>query len=217
MVNGIIVLATIWIYPFLSFFALKYTETRISLRSKIFRGTFIVSIVAIFGLLTNISFTLTPLNWIFCSTIYLSLCHILNITQFQPNKIIKIFGSILSFCIYGIGFIMGSVGILGIGFILGDSNVEKEVWLSDGLIYKQFNIGNAISDNRGTRIEIHKTIPFFPLIEWEKQEKMYWGLTTYENPMIIKYDERRKKIYLSKFIKSKDGSTTSWRDSLNID
>jgi hypothetical protein len=217
ILNGIIAVGAIWVYPFLSYFILKFTKNRIPLRYKILKWTFIASILAVFGFLIEISFTLSTLNWFLFSTIYLSICHLLNITQFQSNKVIKIFGSIVSFFIYGLGFTIGSVGILGIGFIIGDVDIDEDIWLNNGLIYKQFNIGNALSDNRGTRVEINKTISFFPLIEWKKQEKMYWGVTTYENPINVRYDESKRKIFLSKIVQNTDSLNTVWKDSLKID
>jgi hypothetical protein len=211
--NAIIIVGGIWFYPFISYFMIRFTKNNELITRKLIYSTFIISGLTFVGLLTQLSFTISSINYFFVSSLYLSICHLLNFTQFQENKIVKILGSIGSFLVFGFGFIVGSIGLLGLGFILGDVDVDYEKWLGNGIIYREFYLGNALSDFRGKRIEISKTISWFPVIEHLSQEKKYSDYIDYYKPLNINFDEKQSKLYLSQSIKTKT-ERLNWTDTL---
>ena len=211
--NALIIVGGIWIYPFLSYFMIRFTKTNVLIRRNLIYSTFIITGLTCIGFLAQLSFTISSINYFFVSSLYLSVCHLLNITQFQEPKIIKILGSIVSFVVYGFGFIMGSIGLLGLGFVLGDVDADYEKWLGNGIIYREYDLGNALSDFRGKRVEISKTISWFPVIEHLSQEKLYSKSMDYYKPLIVDFDEKQTKIYLSQSIITKT-KKNNWTDTL---
>lgn len=116
---------------------------------------------------------------------------------------------------FGLGYISGTVGALGVGFVVAEYDTDTEKWLGDGLIYKETSLGNAISDYRGKRVEIYKTISWFPILEWRTQKKEYFNLITYGNKLTVEYKPTENKIFLStSMLWGKDKHTENWADTL---
>ena len=173
--------------------------------------------LALFGMMTNISTTLSAIDWILVSSIYLTIALLLGWTQFQPRKWIEIIGIVLMFLVYGIGYLSGTVGILGVGFIIGEFETSNEIWLKDGLIYKEIPLGNAIADYRGKRVEIYKTISWLPLIEWRINKKEYINVLPNLDKLNVEYSEKERKIYLNTSRTwGKDNHIESWADTLTL-
>jgi hypothetical protein len=187
--------------------------------------------LAFFGLLTDISTTLSELDWIIVSTIYLTISLVLVWTQFQKNKILKIIGIIAIIIVFGIGYLFGTIGVIGVGFIVGECTVDYEKRLENGIIYKESRLGNAISNHRGKKVEIYKTIPWFPIIEWKilsKEYYCYFSFPTNNNYEVIDFDvvtaiptieykSTENRIYLSVSKWSeREKKQINWADTLTI-
>lgn len=224
----LIVLIGLWSYPILSFIVIRLTKKRLKLRKLIITTSAIFTVLAFLGLLSGISTTLSELDWIIVSTIYLTISFILVRTQFQQNKIIKITGMIAMVIVFGIGYVSGTVGILGIGFIVNDYKVEYTKCLENGIIYKEMSLGNAISNYRGKRVEIYKTISWLPIIEWKILEKEYYfsiskpsGIieeVVFTTPLTVEYKPMDGRIYLSVDQWSKrKRQYINWADTLVIE
>lgn len=218
MTSFLIILIGLWAYPVLSFIVLWLTRNRLKLRRQLIIATCILNALAFFGLATNISTTLTELDWLLVSTIYLTISLALAWTQFQKNKIVEIFGIIGMFLTFGFGYFSGTVGALGVGFIVGKYDYEYEKHLGNGIIYKESSLGNAVSDHRGKKVEIYKTIPLLPLIEWRAEVKTYYDyITIITTPLSIDYKPDENKIYLSASMwQEKNKKFIHWADTLTI-
>ncbi len=216
MTTLLIILFGLWIYPIICLILLWVTKNKSTVRKRLFYVAFILTGLTLFGLLTNVSTTLSELDWILVSIIYFSVSLVLWWTQFQTNKLLKIMGVISMIFIFGLGYFFGTVGVLGVGFVVSEYETDIEKWLGDGLIYKEFALGNAISDYRGKRIELYKTISWMPIIEWRIQKKEYFNLIT--KNLTIDYKPNENKICLSASILwSKDRLSETWTDTLYLD
>jgi hypothetical protein len=214
----LIIITGLWLYPIISYFLLKLTKKKPAVRKWIFYVSFVIFTLTLAGLLTSISTTLDFVDWLFLSSIYFTISLSLWWIQFQTNKILKFVGKIVICIVFGIGYFFASIGISGIGFIIDGYETFNEKWLGNGLIYKENGIGNALTDYRGKRVEIFKTIPWFPLIEWCIQEKEYFGILVYKNVLTIDYYPDKNEIYLSASGPvGEDRHIESWKDTLVID
>lgn len=118
-------------------------------------------------------------------------------------------------CIFGIGYFMGTVGALGIGFAVAEYEPRIEKWYDDCIIYKETPLGNALSDYRGKKVEVFKTISWFPIIEWRINKKEYFNILVYLTPLTVDYKATEKKIYLSASREwGKDRHIETWSDTL---
>ena len=217
MIAFTIIILGLWTYPILTLILLRLTKNRPKARKIIYYTSFIMTGLALFGMMTNISTTLSAIDWILVSSIYLTIALLLGWTQFQSRKWIEIIGIVLMFLVYGIGYLSSTVGIIGIGFIIGEYETSNESWLKDGLIYKETPLGNAIADYRGKRVEIYKTISWLPIIEWRIQKKEYYEALPYLNKLNVEYREKEKKIYLNTSSEwGKDNHIEHWADTLTL-
>lgn len=214
----LIILIGLWTYPIISFIVLWLTKTRLELRRQLLITSSILTVFALIGFLTNISTTLSELDWFIVSTIYLSASLALAWTQFQKNKIWKVIGIIAMVFVFGVGYLSGTIGALGVGFVVSEYDTEYEEWLGKGIIYKECTLGNAVSDHRGKKVEIYKTISWLPLIEWRTEVKEYKEyITIMTTPLTVEYKPENNKIYLSASMWwEHDNKYINWADTLSI-
>ena len=121
------------------------------------------------------------------------------------------------FVVFGLGYFSATAGILGIGLVIEQYETDREIWLGNGLIYKENSLGNAISDYRGKEVEVYKTFSWLPIIEWRINDKSYYNVITYLNPLTVDYKPNEHKIYLSATMQwGKDKKIVNWSDTLNL-
>ncbi len=120
-------------------------------------------------------------------------------------------------------FVFGFGVFLGLDFIFVNNDAEAEKKFSNGLIYREYTLGHATTDNRGKQIKISKIVPWLPIIEVFIQEKIYDSLIcyydgkdpNYENKLTVNYQPNDNKIYLSAFIWG-GNEKRKWADTLII-
>lgn len=218
MTAWVIILFALWTFPVISFYMVKLTEKKKHIRNRIILLCVFLNSVAAFGLLTNISATLKEIDWLIVTSIYFTICILLWLGFYQKKKIVKISALIIMVCIFAIGYISGTVGALGVGFVTAEYEPSVEKWLGDGFIYKETSLGNAVSDYRGKRVEIFRTIPWLPVIEWRVQNKVYQNyVAILTNPLTVEYKQSEKKIYLSASMWwENERKQEEWADTLSI-
>ena len=128
-------------------------------------------------------------------------------------------GFIAIFIVFGFGYLSGTIGALGVGFVIGEYDTEYEDWVGGGIIYKESLVGNAVADHRGKKVELYKTIPWLPILEWKIQEKTYTEyVRCVSTPSIINYKPKDNKIYLSGSMWSEqDQKNIYWNDTLIVE
>ncbi len=216
MTEWLIILIALWTYPIIGYFLFFLTKKKIELRKKIFKVILTISILAILGILTNISTTITALDWIIITIPFLAVTILLWWTQFQTSKSIKIIGTIAMIFVFGAGYLSSTIGALGVGFVIEEFETSNEIWLDNGLIYKEIILGNATSDYRGKRIEVYKTIKWLPLIEWQVTSKEYFNVMVYRQPLNVKYNSVNQELYLN-IEKQRGDSIYYWNDTLRLE
>lgn len=96
-----------------------------------------------------------------------------------------------------IGYISGSVGLLGVALILNDFNVDRTIYLTEDIVYKQYSLGSAPGDYRGIEVSIVKRPLWLPGMEYEIFDKKYDVIFNYKksddvfkdsNPNLFSYD-----------------------------
>ncbi len=218
MTTWLIIIFGLWTYPVISLILLWLTKKKPDRRKQIFYSLSIMTVLAFLGMATHISTTLSELDWLILSSFYFTVSFALLWTQFQTRKVIKIFGAFLIFFVLGVGYLSGTVGALGVGFIIGNYETAYEKWYDDGIIYKETSIGNAISDVRGKKVEIYKTLKWFPFIEWRVKNKEYYSSVTYlTTPLTVDCKPDKEEIILTaKYDRDKGNKQEMWTDTLRI-
>jgi hypothetical protein len=166
-------------------------------------------VITLFGLRTNISTTCFVADWILVSVIYLTICCFLWKIVFLKGYIYKIIGISCMCLFFGLGYMMGTIGILGLGLSIEKDVPDYEERISKNIIYREYGMGNAIDYSNEKRIEIHKTFFWLPFIEWPVCEEIYDKEFIYEQtPLDIRYDPEESRVILS--------VSTRWADTLTI-
>lgn len=211
-----IILVALWTYPIIGYLLFIITKKSKYLRKRVFQVIFIIAGLAILGLLTKISTTITKLDWIIVTFPFLAGTILLWWTQFQKKRIIKITGIIVLGIVFFLSYFTGTVGILGVGFVVAEYETNNETWFDNGLIYKETSLGNAISDYRGKRIEISRTIKWLPVIEWQIISKEYFNLLVYGQQIDVVYDKPMNEFLLTAEEQWQD-STYYWTDTIRLE
>ncbi len=211
-----LIIFALWTYPVVSFLLFKLTKRKLELRRNILKVIALLTGAALIGLLTKISTTSSAIDWIVITAPFLMACSVLWWTLFQPKRIIKVLGAIAMLLVFGFGYFSSTVGIIGVGFVVSEYDTDREIWFDDGLIYKELNLGNALSDFRGARIEINRTITWFPVIEWRVTAKEYSSSMVYSKPLNVRYDAPKEEFYLDVEKQWRD-SIYSWNDTIRLE
>lgn len=215
MISWLSVLIALWTYPIITFFIVKITKNKSLSKRNVVITTAILTILTILGLVFKISTTIKLIDWIALTSVYFSICLSLWYFFFSKKKIIKALSILGMAIVFGIGYLSSTIGILGVGFVLGEYDTSSETHISKNLIYKETTLGNAISDYRGKRVEIYKTISWFPIFEWRILKKEYYNVIPYLNQLNVDYQPDTKTIYLSaKEISA--GKMETWADTLKL-
>ena len=217
MTEILIILIALWTYPLITLFLVWWTKNRQAIRKKIIWISVFASLTALFGLLTNISTTLSVVDWILVTSIYFTISLLLWLIQFRQKLILKIIAVVGMIIVFGIGYLSSTIGIIGIGFVVNEYTTDTERWFASGMIYKECVLGNAISDYRGKKVEIYKTISWLPIIEWRIKHKEYYNFITCLHPLTVDYRQGEGKIYLTtSALWGRDNHLETWADTLVI-
>lgn len=216
MMAWFIVIIVLWVYPILGLALFLLTKNKQALRLKTIKIIGLLSLIVILGLYLGISFTSSLIDWILVTSPLLFLCLIAWWSQFQKNELLKVFGKFGLVILFFLCFLSGSVGILGMGFVTAEYETDEELWLEDGIIFKELYLGNALSNHRIKRLEINKTIPWFPIIEWRLVTKEYNNFAIFADPLTVNYDKQNKQLFLSLEKPWRD-TTYYWADTILIE
>lgn len=215
--SWLIILFALWLYPIAGFFLLHWTHRKPNSTKYIFLTIAGIAVVSVLGLRTYISTTVSALDWICVTSVYLFLSLLLWYTQFQPNKWVKGIGFAAAALVFTAGYVTGTLGALGVGAVTSELDTDREVWLNDGLIYKEYSLGNATSDYRAKKVEIYQTIPWFPIVEWRIDHKVYDEWRIHTAPLKVDYKAAEKKLLLSASVSIRsDLPPFQWTDTLQL-
>lgn len=214
----LVILTGLWLYPVMSYVAMRLTQKRPGWQRKLLIGASLLTCITILGLLTDVSTTWSRFDWWMVSTVYFTISLLLFWFFFQKNKILKTVAGITMGLVWGVGYSAATIGVLGLGFIVSDYETDYEQWLGDGLVYKESRLGNAVSDQRGKKVEVYQTISWFPFVEWRKQVKVYDELITLTTtPLTVVYKPESNYLVLNASRwQEKEQAYVYWTDSLRI-
>jgi hypothetical protein len=174
--------------------------------------TVITIIAAWFG----ISFVNETLDWVFITIPFLFFCVLVWRTLFLKGRIGRILGIVLMVIVFGIGYLSGSIGALGVGFVTASMESDFTSVYDDGIIYKEYSLGNAISDYRGKRVEISRKLKWIPFLERDVVQKSYYNIIVYLDQLKVEYDDDLAEFSL-KATRVTPDSTYTWQDSFRIE
>ncbi len=161
-----IVLGGLYIYPVLSVVLLWFTRHKPKARRTLLITSTTLASVALFGALTAISTTSIALDWFMLTSIYFLVSTCVWLAIINPNKIAKVLGGLMLFIVFGAGYLAGTVGIFGF-FYLSYKVPSKVRYLANGYIYKEMDLTVPLGPYEGKLIEIYRTIPWLPIVEWQ--------------------------------------------------
>lgn len=212
----LITLIAMWINPIFGYILARFSAKKVKLRKLLFIFFSTIALIEILTIIVNISFTSSIVDFIFTSFFYLGICFGIWILKFNKKAILKTSGIILAVLIFGLNYLLSTVGALGVGFALNDWTPRQEIKLDNNLIYKEIPLGMATDDYRGKRVEIYKRIGFLPL-ERKILTKSYINETGgFIYKLDVKYNSKTKDLYLFGADRLRDKEINYWYDTINI-
>jgi len=164
----IITLLSIWLFPILAIIG-----SRTSINKKIISTSLGSAAVILICIITGVSTRSDELDCFLFFTLYFSLSTLLLYFYSFKHQLVKILSAFILICILAIGYISGSVGVLGVGLILNDYKVKRTIFLTNNIVYKQYNLGSAPGDYRGIKTSIVKRPFWLPGLEYRTFSKTY--------------------------------------------
>ena len=169
----LIITIALWTYPILAWLSIRHTKDNLLWRKRILLTPLVLSGLVILCATLNVSMISENANFLLCTIIYFSAAQLLLLLFTFKSVILKILAGLLMFCVFGAGYITSTVGLLGLMFIIEGIQTDKIIKLSDNLVYKQYDTGNALSDYRNIEIDIYRTSKWIPGFEKRIFTKRY--------------------------------------------
>ncbi|WP_462264853.1 hypothetical protein [Mucilaginibacter sp.] len=177
----LIIAAALFTYPILALFFIRLTKNHKKLRKTWIIVLFILSAIILFCISVKISTVSENFNFFLCTIIYLTISVILFWAYTVKNIILKITAALTMLMVFGIGYLSSTIGLLGLGFIIADLDADRTIQISDDIIFRQYNLGNALSDNRDARVSVYKLYKWLPGIQRNIFSRQYqvWNARRY--------------------------------------
>ena len=200
-------------YPILGWFIIRQTKNYPPLQKRIVWTLFIISSVILLCTLTHIITISQNLNWFLLTSIYLTISTLLWLTQFQLRTSIKNAGKLLMVMIFGIGYLIATMGSFFTIVTSFELQPSQRKWLTNDLIYKERNIGSGPDPSVSLkRIEVYKTIKILPLLAYRIEAKTYdtWNVAIKQN-LDVSFIKDKQILYLTSSVNG-----FNWTDSINL-
>lgn len=214
----IIVIFAFWFYPLLAYVAVRATTDKPIERYYLLWTTNSLGALAIIGLITGITTTSILLDWFLLMSIYGSACLMIWIYRTERGQKARYLAGIAQLSVFGIGYVFSTAGFLAVGFMV-EAHVPTDIRnIDNNLIYKEIPYGNAVSDFRLKRVEITRTLPVLPVLEWPVIRKEYDASDELMAPPFgIYYNQQRQQVCLSASHLSDDTHRVeTWSDTLDV-
>lgn len=209
------VILALWFYPTISYWIIRKTKDKPNARKKYFNGLFFSFFFVVLGYSIEVSFTSRIINWTGITLPFLLLSSLLWTTRELKQRAFRILGILSMVIVFGIGFLISTIGLLGLMFILGDYKPSIVKPISKELTYSETGLGNAVSNYRGRRFEIHQKIKWMPIFKRRVASKeVFNNLMYYQDSISVNYHQEQKKIFLE--LKTGKEANQIWRDTLYL-
>jgi len=203
---------------------MRSNENRSEFKKRVSGISFVLALTIFFCIQTSISTTSSKVDWLFIAILYLCISIVLFWAHYQKKGIVSYLGRHAMLPVFGVGYILGTIGFMVIGMVVAHNTVDAEIWLSKNLIYKESRLGHATSDYRGKKVEIYRTISWLPLLEWRIINKDYWlgaesgaPVEVLTEPLSIKLSEDASQLFVAAHHPSNERSVPKvWADTLHI-
>lgn len=215
----IIVIFAFWFYPLLAYTAIRATAERPTKRRYLLWTTYLLSGLALLGLSTGITTTSILLDWFLLMSIYASACLLIWIYRMEGGQKEHYLAGIAQLSIFGMGYVFSTAGFLAIGFMV-EAHVPTDIRTIDtNLVYKEIPYGNAVSDFRLKRVELTRTLPVLPVLEWSILEKVYDASDELMAPPFgVYYNQQRQQVCLSaSHLSDETHRVETWSDTLDVE
>lgn len=167
MERWLIIIGALWLFPVIAIIAIRKCWPNKAIIKRLLGIFTISSVVVIACMSLGISTSFSALNWIAFCSIYLTINLWLCTGCKHPNKWVKTPIKILTLIICAVGYLAGSIGVLGIGLVVGGYEPVAQQKVTSHIIYREYSLGNALTEGRGSRMSLYRTYFWLPFIEYE--------------------------------------------------
>ncbi len=198
MVNSLVIMmGSLIVSPIIGYLIYYLTANALGIRTILLGGIYGLSILVVLAILSNIITTSSNLNWVLVGILYFAICCLLWGFYFNtPKGGMKTFSLIGMVLVYGVGYLLGTLGFVILWYIMSDFTLYQEEDLGHGLVYQERSITGALSGNQGTVVEIRKTVPGLPFLLYKTAGKKYLNEGVYQKSIDVVYEADRKVVVM---------------------
>jgi hypothetical protein len=212
-----ITLIALWINPILGYFIIWKSNKSDPFKNSLLRFFGVFSFILVLAFTTGISFTSINADFIFLSFFHLGICVGVWAILARSNKYLLYLGRFIAFFIFGINYLTCSIGSLGLGFGLQNFECINKIELTKNLIYKEYSLGNGLTDYRGVRIEIYKKLTPLPLERKVQEDIVHIAeYSGYTHEIDIQYDSEKRYLYIQGTDRFVNSEYKFWNNTIKI-
>ncbi len=206
-----IMMVALVVSPIVGYLVYFLTTNFLGIRAIILGIVYGLSIIILLALLVNIITVSSNLNWVCIGLLYLAVCCLLWGFYFNAPrtgaKTMSLVGMIL---VYGVGYLLGTIGFVILWYLLADFVLYQEEDLGHGLVYQERSINGTLSSKQGTVVEIRKAVPVLSFLRYKVAGKKYLNEGVYQKSIDVAYDADRGVVLL----KSRNDE---WGDEIELE
>src|ERR1035438_3984683 len=143
---------SLWLNPLISILLFRYVNDDPKRGKKIIRRFFWIMIVIALGLLTKISTTLVEIDWIILAVFHLLISFFIWFGIYRKNKIIKVLSIVIMIIVFGVGYLISTIGLLALGWVSMEYNPTKCIRINNSTVYKEYSHGIVTSSWGGVSV-----------------------------------------------------------------
>jgi hypothetical protein len=192
------IIISLLLYPVLGWIVVFFTKDKRPLLRKllIVSGgmSFAIVLASVMGVITISS----GVNWLLLTIPYLFLCLLLWTGKRWGSQLFKRLSNLLMIIVFGIGYLLSTIGSLFTLFAVSDLDTDQRLSLSKNLIYFERNIGQGPDPSvRMKEIEIYKKISWLPVFATKVHRVVYdeWN-TPLQPQLIVSYSNEKNLLFL---------------------
>lgn len=211
-----IIAGAVWIYPVLSLMVVRMTSEHIPLRRKIFlislASVLLTALCMMLGICTRSSYFNVWMVTNFYFVVYMGLWW----QALRPDSIARVVAILVLFFILPIGYLFGTMYVTGRSGGNYNSFLAAEAWANKRISIKAYR-GSSYYLIGGLHVEVHKTVPFLPVLQYKVYEQDYHHSLAYCGKLEARYDAHKQELYMTVIAPwGMDTHTTDWGDTIKL-
>jgi hypothetical protein len=159
--------------PIIGMALVKGSKHRPDQQKKLMRVSVGVLAFVSLALFVDVSTSSDAADWLFLGLFHLAVCVLLWLGTSLKNKVSSISSTILLVFVFGLSYLLSTIGLLGLAFIMDNFEPSRSIRINNSIIYREYGRGNATTATGGAEVSLFTSFRWFPFVERAFFSKQY--------------------------------------------